>query len=595
MATAAVSADPKVIEVQNLSKSYRRQPAVQGVSFSIERGEVFGLLGPDGAGKSSIIEMLTGVLSKTEGKATVNGVDVFANPEAVKPHIGYMPQGLGLNLYDTLSVDENIDFFGDLREVPTPTFERNKAELLQITRLERFRDRPAAQLSGGMRQKLALCCTLIHLPELIFLDEPTTGVDPISRREFWMIINRLVVEQGTTVLMTTSYLDEAERCHRVAFMYQGHIIAQGTPADLQAQAGTDAQGRPRSLEEVFIRALEQETGESAPLVMMAPGAVAPPAIETAAPAIAVEALTKKFGEFVAVNQVSFEVRQGEIFGFLGPNGAGKTTVIKMLTGIVPPTSGQASIGGLDLRSARQQIKSQLGYMSQKFSLYRDLTVLENLRLYGGIYGMAAADLESRIPEILAMADLQGREDQMAAGLPLGIRQRLALGSAILHRPRIVFLDEPTSGVDPLARRKFWQIIHQLAAAGVTIVVSTHYMDEAQHCQRLALMHQGHLVAVGTPDELRVQAEAATGRILDICTPTFREAFLLLQKHFPQAILHGSQVHIPTLHPGPDREQIQQLLAQARLPLDQILEIPLSMEDTFIYFIEAAELEKANAS
>ncbi|MDD3579867.1 MAG: ATP-binding cassette domain-containing protein [Desulfobacca sp.] len=593
MATATLNPASPVISVQNLSKAYRRQPAVREVSFELERGEVFGLLGPDGAGKSSIIQMLTGVLTKTQGEARVAGQDVFADPEAVKAHIGYMPQGLGLNLYDSLTVDENIDFFGDLREVSPSTFERNKAELLQITRLDKFRERPAGQLSGGMRQKLALCCTLIHLPELIFLDEPTTGVDPISRRDFWMIINRLVVEQETTVFLTTSYLDEAERCHRVALLHQGRIIAQGIPAELMSQASTEAQGQPRSLEEVFIQALEPESdAKAAPVIPLEE--LAPPLdLEDAAPAIRVEALTKKFGRFTAVDQVSFEVKTGETFGFLGPNGAGKTTVIKMLTGILPPTGGRALIAGLELRAARQRIKAELGYMSQKFSLYGDLTVTENLRLYGGIYRMAAADLERRIPEILAMADLEGREDQFAQGLPLGIRQRLALGCAILHRPRLVFLDEPTSGVDPRARRKFWQIIGQLAASGVTILVSTHYMDEAQHCQRLALMHQGRLVAVGSPEDLRQQAEAATGRILDVGSPAFREAFLLLQEHFPQAALHGSRIHIPSQQPDQDRERIQQLLNQARLPVAQILDSPLSMEDTFIHFIQAAAPESGN--
>jgi len=579
--------------VHNLSKSYRQVPAVNGVTFELERGEVFGLLGPDGAGKSSIIQMLTGVLTPSGGEVQVAGWDVFADPEPVKALIGYMPQGLGLNLYDALSVDENIDFFGDLREVPAEKFQLNKAELLKITRLERFRERPAAQLSGGMRQKLALCCTLVHLPELIFLDEPTTGVDPLSRRDFWTIINRLVVEQGTTVLLTTSYLDEAERCHRVAFLHQGRIIAQGRPTDLQAKEGADIQRRPRSLEEVFIQALERETGEQAP---PPPPAIPPPAALSAEemPIVRVEELTKKFGAFTAVERVNFQVNPGEIFGFLGPNGAGKTTVIKMLTGIFPPSSGRAWINGQDIREGRQRIKFQLGYMSQKFSLYRDLTARENLQLYGGIYRLSEAELQSRIPEILALADLEGWEEKLAVDMPLGIRQRLALGCAILHRPRLVFLDEPTSGVDPLARRKFWKIINEIAAAGVTVLVSTHYMDEAQHCQRLALMHQGRLVAVGTPEELRAQAEASLGRLLEVETRDFRQALMLLQKVFPRASLHGSRIHLPSHCPEADRQQIQQLLAQAQLSVERILEMPLSMEDTFIYFMQAAEPEKTDA-
>lgn len=590
MATTALNpASQFAMQVHNLSKSYRQVPAVHQVSFEVEKGEVFGLLGPDGAGKSSIIQMLTGVLAPDGGKALVAGRDVCADPEAVKPLIGYMPQGLGLNLYDALSVDENIDFFGDLREVPPDIFRRHKAELLSITRLEPFRDRLASQLSGGMRQKLALCCTLIHFPEIIFLDEPTTGVDPLSRRDFWTIINRLVVEHGTTVLLTTSYLDEAERCHRVAFLHQGRIIAQGRPADLQAQADADSPGHLRSLEEVFIQALEREIGEQTP--PLSPPTPAPR--ERTAnctpehPIIRVENLTKKFRAFTAVERVNFQVNAGEIFGFLGPNGAGKTTLIKMLTGIFPPSSGRAWINGEDIREARQRLKLQLGYMSQKFSLYRDLTARENLQLYGGIYRLAATELQSRIPAILALADLEGWEDKLAVDMPLGIRQRLALGCAILHRPRLVFLDEPTSGVDPLARRNFWQIIRELAAAGVTILVSTHYMDEAQHCQRLALMHQGRLVAVGTPEELRAQAEASLGRLLEIGTRDFRQALLLLQQEFPQASLHGSRIHLPSRNPAADRQQILQLLSQAGLSVEHLVEIPLSMEDTFIYFMQAA--------
>jgi ABC-2 type transport system ATP-binding protein len=491
-----------------------------------------------------------------------------------------MPQGIGLNLYDNLSVRENIEFFADLREVPAAVFQENSAELLRITRLEPFWDRLAAQLSGGMRQKLALCCTLIHLPQIIFLDEPTTGVDPISRRDFWLIINRLVVERGTTVLLTTSYLDEAERCHRVALLHQGKIIAQGSPASLQAEAGVDSQGRPASLEEVFIQAMAKQDEEVAP---------APPAaacgLTRAEPVIRVEGLTKKFGAFTAVDRVSFEINQGEIFGFLGPNGAGKTTVIKMLTGILSPTSGRGCVAGFQIGDS-SRIKAHLGYMSQKFSLYGDLSVRENIRLYGRVYGMSQALLEVRLPEILSLAALQGREDQLAGDLPLGIRQRLALGCAILHRPRIVFLDEPTSGVDPLARRQFWHLICSLAAEGVTIMVSTHYMDEARHCQRLAFIHQGRLVGLGAPEDLRLQAEAASGQHLEISSPAYGQVFLTLRPHFPQAFLQGSRIHLPSRDPERDAEQVRGLTRSAGLPVTDLVTSPLSMVDTFIYFIQA---------
>ncbi len=582
MAASPVTGPPPIIEVHELAKSYRQSPAVQGISFAIQAGEVFGLLGPDGAGKSSLMQMLSGVLRPSSGEATVAGHDVIADPEAVKSRIGYMPQGLGLNLYDNLSVQENIDFFGELREVPPVIFQENKAELLHITRLEPFIDRPASQLSGGMRQKLALCCTLIHLPQIIFLDEPTTGVDPISRRDFWLIINRLVVERGTTVLMTTSYLDEAERCHRVALLHQGKIIAQGPPARLQVETGCDAQGRPCSLEEVFIQAMAKQS-----VVAIPDQPVTSCGLPQAEPVIRVEALTKKFGAFTAVDQVSFQINRGEIFGFLGPNGAGKTTVIKILTGILPPTSGRGCVAGFQIGDS-SRIKAHLGYMSQKFSLYRDLSVFENIRLYGRVYGMSHAQLASRLPEILSLADLQGQEDNLAGELPLGIRQRLALGCAILHRPNLVFLDEPTSGVDPLARRQFWHLICSLASDGVTIMVSTHYMDEAQHCQRLAFMHQGRLVAMGAPEELRRQAETAIGQHLEVSSPEFGQVFLTLRPHFPQAFLHGSRIHLPTKDPDRDGEHIRQLTRTAGLPVAHLVTSPLTMEDTFIYFIQAQE-------
>ncbi len=572
-------AGPPLIALDRVTKTYRQTPAVQEVSFTVQAGEVFGLLGPDGAGKSTLMQIMAGVLRPTTGSVWVAGHDVVADPEAVKAQIGYMPQGLGLNLYDALSVAENLEFFGHLREVPEQVFQRHRAELLGITQLAPFVDRPAGQLSGGMRQKLALCCTLIHLPRIIFLDEPTTGVDPISRRDFWLIINRLVVEQSATVILTTSYLDEAERCHRVALLHQGRIIAQGETASLQAAAGCDSLGRPASLEEVFIQALDRET--AAPT----PDPVSVCALPRPAPMIQVEELTKRFGSFTAVDRVSFTIYQGEIFGFLGPNGAGKTTVIKMLTGILKPSRGRGCIAGVPIGKDGSRIKANLGYMSQKFSLYRDLSVVENIRLYGRVYGMSGSDLEARLPEILALADLQGQEDRLAGDLPLGIRQRLALGCAVLHRPQVVFLDEPTSGVDPLARRHFWQLICSLAAQGVTIMVSTHYMDEARYCQRLAFMHQGRIVGLGAPEELRQQAEAASGLHLEVSSPLFGQVFQVLRPRYPRAFLHGSRIHLPTRNLSEAEKEIRRLLEQAGLPVTAIVPMPLNMEDTFIYFIQ----------
>jgi len=567
--------------VDHLSKSFRRLPALADVSFEVGPGEVFGLLGPDGAGKSSLLYIMAGLLRPDAGRVRVGEHDVAASPEAVKAAIGFMPQGLGANLADALTVQENLEFFGELRSLPPARFAAHTGELLTLTGLAPFRDRLASQLSGGMRQKLALCCALIHLPRLLLLDEPNTGVDPISRLELWGVINRLVTEEQATVVLATSYLDEAERCHQVAFLHEGRILFADTPEHLLAQASHPAAAGRSPLEEVFIRTLARE-GEYLPPPLPDPlPAGAPVAVE-------VDGLTKKFGDFTAVDRVGFQVHQGEIFGFLGPNGAGKTTLIRMLTGLLPPSRGQAWIGGLALDGEAAAIKPHLGYMSQKFSLYRDLTVRENLFLYGGIYGLDAAALAARAPRVLDLLDLTGLEDRRVADLPLGLRQRLALGAALVHRPSLIFLDEPTSGVDPLVRRRFWDIIHQLAKSGVTVLVSTHYLEEAEHCHRLALMHHGRLVALGSPGELRDRAEAAQGRILEVATPGFREAYPLLRRTFPQATLYGRAVHLPTREFARDAARVQELLAQAGIPVERLGECRISLEEAFVHYIRRAE-------
>ncbi|MEW6388191.1 MAG: ATP-binding cassette domain-containing protein [Thermodesulfobacteriota bacterium] len=563
-----------------MGKSFRRQRALEDISLEVEPGEVYGLLGPDGAGKSSLLFILAGLLLPGAGQARVGDYNVAADPEAVKALIGFMPQGLGANLCDTLTVQENLEFFGELRELPPPVFARHSEELLHITNLDRFRDRLAMQLSGGMRQKLALCCALIHLPNLLLLDEPNTGVDPLSRLELWGIINRLVTDQKATVVLATSYLDEAERCHRVAFLHQGRILFADTPENLLAQVPAELAAGRSPLEEVFIRAVAPAGGYPPPPL--------PPPLSLDAPlALEVEDMTRVFGTFTAVEGVSFQVHQGEIFAFLGPNGAGKTTLIRMLIGLLAPTRGRARLAGLDLTRDAAKIKPRLGYMSQKFSLYRDLNVEENLRLYGGIYGLSVTELKDRIREVLESIDLAGLEEHKVADLPLGLRQRLALGCALLHRPAILFLDEPTSGVDPLVRRRFWQIIHQLAASGVTVLVTTHYLEEAEHCHRLALMHHGRLVALGSPGELRSQAEAGQGRILEVTTPEFRQAFPLVRQTFPRVSLYGRALHIPSLNFAQDAAQVQKILDQAHLPVAALKESHLSLEETFVYFIRQA--------
>jgi ABC-2 type transport system ATP-binding protein len=549
-----------VLEIRDLRRHYgrfRRIEAVRGVSFAVRRGEIFGLIGSDGAGKTSIIQMLAGVLTPHGGSTAVEGIDVQAHAERIRQRIGYMPQGLGSNLYDSLTVEENIEFFRDLRKLPEEIYRANRTHLLAVTRLNPFLDRRAANLSGGMRQKLALICTLIHLPDVLLLDEPTTGVDPISRQEFWQIIRRVVDERRTTVLVSTSYMDEAERCHRIALMHDGTIVAEGTPdeirqratgrfarvvAEPQAQAvrilrqhaaidSTEVFGdevhikftgelpdiesalvrqhvnivsltpqEPR-LEDVFLQMLAGGRQEEATFHLGAS-----PTRATGA-SVDCRAVTRRFGAFTAVDAVDLSVRQGEIFGLLGPNGAGKTTLIKMMCGLLDPGAGSITVGGLDVRTQRDRLWTTIGYMSQRFSLYQDLTVRQNLRLYADLYALPT----SASADLMTWLGLDEFASRLTKDLPGGVRQRVSLLCAVLHRPSIVFLDEPTSGVDPRARRLFWDLIYSLSRdAGMTVFVSTHYMDEASHCDRLALMNQGRLIADGSPSQLRERARRSSG-------------------------------------------------------------------------------------
>ncbi len=635
------------IQVDGLWRSYRcgRVRAVRGVSFAVPRGEVFGLIGPDGAGKTSVLQVLAGVLRADAGTVRVAGVDVSRDPEAVKEAIGYMPQGLGLNLYDSLTVEENIEFFRDLRRVPAPQYRDNRERLLRMTRLGRFLDRPAGALSGGMRQKLALICTLIHLPDVLLLDEPTTGVDPISRRDFWSIIHTLVASRGVTVLMTTAYMDEAERCHRVSLMHDGTVIAAGPPdaltaalagrvwtiqgghpdevvAALRASAAmrsaaiaggevrvlTEARDRdpgetltaaglsgftvaavPPSFEDVFVERITREG--AAPVGV--PARLLPTAAPRAAGAgVVAEQLTCRFGTFTAVDRVSLTVAAGEILGLLGPNGAGKTTLIKMLCGLQAPADGTATVAGCDVATARTALRGHIGYMSQRFSLYRDQTVFENLRLSAGLYGLPRTDRRARIELLLVSLGLEAVADRQPQALPLGVRQRLALATAILHEPRVLFLDEPTAGVDPLARRQFWDLVHLLAHQhGVAVLVSTHYMDEATHCDRLGFMHEGRLIALGAPGELRARAEAAGGPMLSVEARDFAPAFTVLRERFPDAMLHGRHIRWQTARPEQDRELVREVLAPAGIAAD-VETRPLSMEDTFVSVLHAAGLNRA---
>ena len=432
------------------------------------RGKLFGLVGPDGAGKTTTLRMLAGVLRPTAGDATVDGDSISRDPEAVKHRIAYMSQRFGL--YTDLTVRENILFYADLYRVPQADRPARLERLYQFSNLGPFEDRLAGKLSGGMKQKLSLCCALIHHPAILLLDEPTFGVDPISRRELWSIIKDNVAE-GMTVLVTTSTPEEADRCDEVAQLDQGRLVP----------------GRPQA----------------------PPPLVHPQGHLGAEVAVRVDGLTRAFGDFVAVDHIGFEVAQGEVFGFLGPNGAGKTTTIKMLTGLLAPTGGTGEVAGHDIRTDTEWIKRRIGYMSQLFSLYNDLTVEENIEFFAGLYEVRGERYAVRRDWILEMAGLKEHRKRLTGELPLGWKQRLALGTAMIHEPPILFLDEPTSGVDPLSRRNFWDLIYGLADQGTTVFVSTHYMEEAEYCHRIALLNRGKLIALDTPEALKTSLGAAT--------------------------------------------------------------------------------------
>ncbi|MDF1644755.1 MAG: ATP-binding cassette domain-containing protein [Pseudomonadales bacterium] len=634
-----------LIQVKDLCKNYKKFNAVKSVSFDIPRGQIFGLIGPDGAGKTSIIQCLAGVLSANRGEVSINGINCLKNPEKVKSIIGYMPQGLGLNLYDNLSVEENINFFRELRGVSDKTFLANRNRLLEMTRLAPFLKRPAGKLSGGMRQKLALICTLIHLPDILLLDEPTTGVDPISRRDFWEIIHDIVSERGVTVLLSTSYMDEAERCHQIAMMHQGEFIAQGTPAelaktmrgqlldistptgdnllqtlrdwpmcetvvqigqhyrllaadnidnqlDLESSLRASLKGSlsqqirikhpSPSLEDIFIQHTSTEKTAHLSSHIFESSWAKQKQIESA---IHTTNISCQFGDFKAVDKVSLTVKPGEIFGLLGPNGAGKTTLIKMLCGLQNNSGGSAQVIGYDTASEKRQLRHRIGYMSQKFSLYRDLSVVENMHLYSGLYGIKKAVREQRIEVLLTQLDLAGLGNRNTLSLPLGIRQRVALACALIHQPLLLFLDEPTSGVDPVARRQFWEIVHALAEnEGVTIIVSTHYMDEAEHCHRLGFMQQGRMVITGTPDQLKQQAEQIDGSLVTIESEQFSAAFEALKPEFSNAIYYGRRVQWQSKTPQQDQNHATKILEQSGIAATVGCH-PLSIEEAFVSFIQ----------
>ena len=459
------------IEVKNVSKNYVRVKALDDVSFFVGKGEVFGLIGPDGAGKTSMFRILCSLLLPETGTASVDGFDVVRQMRQVRCRVGYMPGKF--SLYQDLTIEENLKFFATLFGT---TVEEGYDSIKAIySQIERFKDRKAGALSGGMKQKLALSCALVHSPSVLFLDEPTTGVDPVSRKEFWEMLLTLK-ERGITIMASTPYLDEVRCCERVAFLDHGRIMGIDTP-EVILDRFKNIFNPPGIEHEKTTEKIDENV-------------------------IEVSHLVKAFGTFHAVDDISFSVKRGEIFGFLGANGAGKTTAMHMLTGLNQPTSGTGTVAGYDIRTQHEEIKQHIGYMSQKFSLYEDLTVSENIRLFAGIYGMKDDDIRRKTDELLERLRFTEHKHDLVGSLPLGWKQKLAFSVSIFHEPGVVFLDEPTGGVDPATRRQFWELIYDAAARGITVFVTTHYMDEAEYCDRISIMVDGKISALGTPDELK---------------------------------------------------------------------------------------------
>ena len=570
----------RVLVYQDVTKTFplghgRSTCALKDVALSVERGRITGLMGPDGAGKSTLIRLAAGLLFADAGSVTTLGIDVAAHPQEVQSRVGYMPQRFGL--YEDLSVQENLDLYGDLHGLRPEVRVQRYPELMRMTGLGRFMSRLAGKLSGGMKQKLGLACTLLSSPQLLLLDEPTVGVDPVSRRDLWEIITRLVKDQRLTVLVSTSYLDEAERLDQTIVLHQGKILGAGPPHRISQEAAgmvfravPPARLKPRQLqarlvsapgmvdatldgervrfvtspdtlmdqellagatvrlveprfEDGFMVLLRQAVGDSAIVAKSSPS----PSVQRAGQdphqvMVEVNDLVRKFGDFFAVKSINFKVHRGEIFGLLGPNGAGKSTTFRMLCGLLPASGGRLRVAGVDLRHARASARQHIGYVAQKFSLYGQLTVMENLEFFASAYDIWGRRKRERIDWALEQFELGSFATLESGQLPGGYKQRLAMACALMHDPEILFLDEPTSGVDPLARREFWHRINGLADHGVTVIITTHFMEEAEYCDRMVIMVDGEILAEGTPAKIRERGRPPEGQ-----EPTIENAFLAI--------------------------------------------------------------------
>ena len=563
------------IRIENITKRFTSHapPALNAINGEISTGRITGLVGPDGAGKTTLIRLLTGLSRPSEGRVVINGRDAARSHNDLHQMIGYMPQKFGL--YEDLTVQENLDIYANLKGLPTADRQKTFDELLDFTDLARFTNRLAGALSGGMKQKLGLACALLKRPRLLLLDEPSVGVDPISRRELWRMVKALV-DESMAVVWATAYLDEAENCDRVLLLSEGKLLFAGRPADLTRRVEGRvflAKPEPTQRRAILSRLVSEKLTSDAIIhgdairiltkdkTSMAGGAPPAAIVEVAGvlepvtprfedafvdalgggpqgrslladamtmhaddgrPAVEALGLTKRYGDFTAASDITFTIKRGEIFGLLGPNGAGKSTTFKMLCGLLTPSEGEGRVAGLDLRTATADARGKLGYMAQKFSLYGELSVAQNLVFFAGIYGLEKKHARQRIETMLEVFELTHYRKVSAKTLPLGFKQRLALAAALLHEPDVLFLDEPTSGVDPITRREFWSHINALTALNVAVLVTTHFMEEAEYCDRINLIYRGRTIAEGTPDDLRNAV-----RRPEIETPTMEDAFIEL--------------------------------------------------------------------